>query len=467
MREGLIKNLQNDSVWFEQMVLARFFFDPIYTNQYMGIFCVTHDEQKKAEPCNDFSTPQLMGLYHAIKLYLQISGPCGGRVSPELFQRCLQLTVEQSLFVSASDIPELACYLDSILGADWKPTVQLLNDYTQEWLKIRRTSLLLHKYKTEQWQPDELRTRIGSEVSRIEESGGSKDTMFAFGHGIDNPEVEVPRLLTRIAGLDRALGGGPGYGEGFLFIAGTGVGKTVLATQLAMNFSVHGRKKGLMVTTEEKHRALEKRIVANYCQIPYTMLLKDNFRIDSLSPTHQEAYAKLRAEMKDRLIIYEWPKGVGRSVQNGLSDDLKRAADKMGGIDYMVLDWIGGAISEGESDPGVVRMLYQNGGDTMAELADTQKIVTISFAQAHIDRCYNKLMVDSRALAECKQLGRNMTGIVGVSGMVNPQEEMMNGRPNYSDDQALYISKARKGEGGLVRVKRQMNLQRFLDMSQL
>jgi hypothetical protein len=98
----------------------------------------------------------------------------------------------------------------------------------------------------------------------------------------------------------------------------------------------------------------------------------------------------------------------------------------------------------------------------MSDAARDFNIVTFTFAQAHVDRAYRRVAVDSTCLAECKQLGVNMTGILGLTGLLEDHNGGDDdGKPLFAQNQWMYISKARKSAGNKVPFKREFNYQRM------
>lgn len=453
-----------DTTWLEQLVIARTAFDPQFGGAMLNLLGFTCEENGKPEECNDFSSHTLNAAFQGLRLYLGQAGYQPSGLNSEFYQRCLQYLADQGRTIRMEEVPSVYQTMGGILSQDWRGASPLIDAYTPEWLKKKRTGWITNQYQLENKPAEWLNQRLNFEARKIDKiiKGNAGQTMFGFGQGIDNPEPDVPRIVTRLQHLNRITGGGYGKGEGTLVIAASGVGKTAKTVQTAVDFVTLSRQKGLIVSTEEKHYRIERRIISNYCKIPIG-LIKDGFNPAKLGQEQLRSYEQMRQVITpNNLQIYNWPKD-GRSVVQGLEEDLKRAGDLMGGIDFIILDWLGGALGAMETDERKIRLAYQNAADTMARLADQYKIVTISFAQAHPDRGVNKMLVDARALAECKQLHREMTTVIGISGMYNDAATTDPNASLYQTEQCLFISKARYGEGGVVRVKRKMEFQAFLD----
>lgn len=287
--------------------------------------------------------------------------------------------------------------------------------------------------------------------------------MFGFGHGIDTIRVDVPRTRISLHNVTTRLGGGFGKGESYLFFGPNGAGKTVVTCQLAAEFALHGLK-GLVISTEQPHFELEPRIVSNICGVPFN-LIKDGVNATSVAGFSAEQRAKYR-ELRDKLteknlLFYDWPKGSRRSVTAGMEEDLMRAADKLGGLDFFILDWLGSALGEASSEPGALRLMIKNGADTTAIFASSDKLNCIGIvnAQATASLSVNKPRLDQTCLGECKSASDNMTGLIGLTLMYdknNPED------PTAVDPvQAWSIPKTRKGTPGNAKVRRDFAYQRY------
>jgi hypothetical protein len=149
-----------------------------------------------------------------------------------------------------------------------------------------------------------------------------------------------------------------------------------------------------------------------------------------------------------------------------MEDIVKALQDQMGGLDLLVLDWLGGALGRKyASDPAMLRLQLQEAADFMAQAAEKYNMVTVDFAQAHVSLAYDRLRVDQSCLAECKMLGREKTGVLGITGFrQNPNDESSFDKPIFQNEQYFYVSKARKSEGFPIKVRRDFKFQRFQSM---
>ncbi len=290
---------------------------------------------------------------------------------------------------------------------------------------------------------------------------GKSLKMYGFGHGIDTGELHVERLKTSFMPLDISLGGGFGKGEGVLFIAGQGVGKTVAATQLSTGMALAGHK-GVLISTEQTHDQLEPRIVSMRANVPFNNI-KDKFDERLLLPDQMERYQQLRKDLNaTNYNILDWTSDRERDIFSVMDQLVCEAGEAMGRVDFMYLDWLGSAIGrQFANDPAMLRFIYKNAADAAVQLAVKYNMAVVVFAQAHPEKSYNRVRVDATCLSECKTLGENMTNVIGITGMMPKEADENDGAPLFEDDQWFYISKARKSAGAKAPMRRDFGFQRF------
>lgn len=463
--------LFGNSEWFEELLLARMLCDRAFASKVVHVLNVGPTLDIKArrksefEPRHDFSSDVRSALYFSLRSYFEIYGfGTDLVVDINFIGRLLTEMADQGKLISLSEIPEAMHYFYFKIGQmDWQTSASLVDKGIYPWLERKRTAYIINQWRNSAGQDMQaVDVCVGEEKRFLRAVGNDRSRLARFSADLFLTAHDVPRISTGLKNLDARLGGGVTRGEGVLVIGSTGSGKTVIGTQTAQFWVTKENLKGLYCTTEQRHEALARRIVSNYCNVSISQTV-NGFKAGSFGHKEQDKLDDLMLRMDSNMRWFDWPKGEKLSVKAGLDDYFKQAQDELGGLDFAILDWLGGAIGSDETDPDVVRRMLQIGADEMAQKAEDFNMVTMSFAQAHVDRGVNKLFVDSRSLADCKQLGRNMTSIWGLSAMLAEQNDMMDGKANYTDEQVIYVSKSRKGEGGLARVKRQMLYQRLVD----
>ncbi len=290
-----------------------------------------------------------------------------------------------------------------------------------------------------------------------------KFAINGFGYGCDQIEMQIERLPIGFPALQRTFGGGFGRKESYLVIAVQGAGKTVFATQMTSLMAMNGAKVGL-ISTEHGEVQLEPRIVSSHTLIPFDMI-KDGVQnaLSRFTAEQMERYQQLRRDLNTKNFnILHWKE---RDTRLGAALDqvIRQFQDIMGGLDVLALDWIGRTLGKNHgNDPARLRLMMKEVADVMCDMADKHNIVTIDFAQAHVSLGYDKMHIDQTCLSECKNLGENKTGVLGITAFRNQEsKEAMSEAPAFEVGQFFYVSKSRKGEGLKVPVRRDFKHQRF------
>jgi len=416
-------------------------------------------DQKKSCHSSDspFRNPLAQAVYDAIAGYfacMEVAVP--PPMSPAFGGVLLQSMVEE-MVLAQDEVADATAVLEEILAIPIHEARPVACEGFVYWFKKKGFEKITTQTHRAGWDPDVVLAELQAQSDPLTGCAGT-NRCRGFGIALEEKVEPVERLPSGLHGLDKALGGGFGKGEFSVVLAGTGVGKSQFACQVAATFAQTGRR-GLLISTEEDARALETRIVSNFANIPFAQI-KDGFSAERLMAPEAERYRKLRERLGDRLFITEWLTDRGSSIRSDLEREIKRAAP----VDFVVLDWIGGALgSTKTTDPHELRLTYQNAADHLASLASKHRIAVIAMAQANPLQSRNKPKVDSTMLSECKTMGRQASNIIGISGLLTSEDD--GPADLYRDFQYLYVSKARKASGGLVQVKREFAFQRLRDAS--
>jgi len=358
--------------------------------------------------------------------------------------------------VSFDDVEQAVDALVALRGMNHVQNLSLVALGFEYWLKKQKVyKALRDKTSMTGWSPEDVLAHAAGEMRAVSASG--RKTLYGLREVLDEEEVIVDRKSSGIADLDGILGGGIGKKEHILFIAPTGAGKTVMACQLANALSLQGDK-GLLVTTEQPRNELVERMVSANCDAQFSRIMQQGWR--NLSKTEYELYEEWSRETDGRLFILEWMADRSRSVVEYMDSVIIEAKASIGGLDYLILDWIGGALGALVANQDKeIRRLYQNTADKMADIARDHDLRCISFAQAHPVYAANKKKVDQSTLQECKTMGNNATVILGITALLD--ESAGDDEVVYSDNQFLYCSKGRKAKNRHVRLRRDFAYQRF------
>lgn len=448
--------INSDINHFECMVLQRLAYDQEFFSKTLELL----KTDPFGEEVENFSKDENNAAFAVIAQLAPILQPAP-TYNEALVTSAFVAVANQGKYLSPGDAPSWAGWLIQVLQMDYTVTCAMTEIGFEHWMTNKWHKLIMDKSKMENWPMDQMSEALNKCRERLSVLSGEAAVMYSSsdirkGKKDDN----VERFPTRIKDFNAKVGGGPGRREGWLWIGARGAGKTVAGGNLAVDFIKDGRY-GLIITTELPAEEFYYRLWSDMAHIPIT-LLQDGVKDHMLGPEQIKSLDEADELLTKNLRIYEWPRGSERSIITGLEADIARAERALGHkLDFLILDWIGGALGAQEMDPAKIRLLYQYAADQMGFLAKSHDAVTVSLAQAHVERGLNKAWVDDRALAECKQMGREMVGVVGITGMLSSEEDMAEGKSNFMNEQAWCIAKARKGSGGKSVVKRDFLFQRF------
>ncbi len=455
--------IDSQADWFEAQVLAACCRSAKFYDRFKDIICVS-DNPREVE--NDFSYPCDNIIYKIIGSYrASMAGHAGmDAVHPDFMHVSLR-AMAQSGDMLPEQVEQAVQRVQFLATQPCESVLPILEQGVGYWVSKNRARKAAAQAAADlRWTPDELLQKI-SRIARVGHAAAGENYEHLFGDGWERGEPVVERISSGIARLDRVMGGGFGMKEMTLMIGSTGAGKTVFACQLASTFARNGSP-GILATTEETHVQLEPRIVSNVCQIPFDQI-KDGIQLDKLSREKADLVRDLRVQIGKKLVILDWINDRSKTVTEDLANEVQKFRETYGcPARWMIFDWLGGALGHLENkDLAVMRLIMARTADKLADIAYQENMVVIALAQGNILQCRNNMRVDSACLAENKSLGRKATTILGISQLQEQVDAMSNGEPPFARKQFIYVSKARKGVGGLIPIHRAFEFQRFENVS--
>jgi hypothetical protein len=305
---------------------------------------------------------------------------------------------------------------------------------------------------------------VNSDV-RVGEEAVSK-SVFNFDEIPLSTKDSLERLSSGMPLLDRALGGGFRKSCAYLFLAFTGVGKTTFGIQMASTFSIPQDKKGLFFTTEENATGIKQRIISHCCRLPWEDLTTrpDLFRLENLDPKKREAYKEMAAQLSKNLQIIDW------SNEENVSLSIEETVDNFTACkgqppDYIILDWLGGALDHLSRDTKVrgddVRHVYDAAAEEIRKCCIKHNLAGIYMAQTN-RKGSDKMLVSVDDMGESFGPSKGTAAVIGMSAIRNREIDESGATATlYNENQVLYVSKARYGRGGAVPFKRNFGYQRL------
>lgn len=462
--------MESDPELYEQYLLAALDKDEDLWNNISRLLCWDHI---RGFFVNEFDSPLHYAIYMAIRGWRQLQSECGiSTFTPMtevgIFLQLQFLSQQANPIIDEENIENAKqIYLAIRESITREEAISMVAPTWRTWLNKKKLMAKLTDIRRSggvdlDKQLEELiRTK-----DLVQSTGQTDDTCAEFGDGIDMGEKFVERipLGPNFKQLNTCLGGGLGKTEHIMFVAPTGAGKTVLACQLAADAASAG-KQVLLISTEQHSRELEPRIISAYgtqghVLLPFDLIKDGGDYRKILSENQYNAYLAVRKSLRGKLHFENWL-GSGLSVTDNLENVVKQRIQKYGHLDVLILDWIGGALVAGISDPGVKRQMYLDAAYTMKVIAERYNIACVSMAQATAD-AVGVARVTEKYLAESKTMHREAVAGFGISAMrVNGTEEEA---ASYSDEQCVFCFKSRKAVGKFFKIKRNFGFQRFENM---
>lgn len=454
--------IDKEPLWFERQMLIRMTLDPAFSAQVAGLLFTDN----LGHEARSFQLPMHVGLARTILLYHSHRAPVNP-LALDFMQTCMT-QVANAGYLDSSNLPEVWKDFTHMLQegfSAWSLTVSHSNLGCSYWLKQLRQHSIYAKSKQGKWKSEDLQRALYTENAFIDKSlQKTQPLSIGLWEAYSNPLPDVVRVKTSITGLNSRLNGGFGRSEASLLIAASGVGKSAVATQFASEWSIQGCK-GVYVSTEPTQPAqkLMLRIFSQNCRIPYAQIV-NGINYATLTPPQQEAMSHLTRVLNDSNIRFvHWFNRPDIGNIGVLRDAILREAEVMGGLDYVVLDWIGGAVpEEAKTDPAKLRLVFKHTGDMVANLVSDLNAIGLATVQGHEKTAKNNARVAAGHVGECLNLHQNFTSVLGLSGIQDKAEEEQD-QGTYAREQFLYVSKARNSLGGLVAVTRAFEFQKLVD----
>lgn len=462
--------METSSELYERYLLAALDKDEDLWNAASRFICWNNERRFFV---NDFEYALHYPIYMAMRGWRQLQSECGMNNFSSLSEMAMDLqfqhlSAQLNPIIDARNIEEAKrLYLSIQQSISREDALSVVLPTWKTWINRRKLqSAFLDLTRSGFSDADSVIRSANQLRDEILQAGQEEDTCAEFGDGIDQGEQFVERIPLghNFSQLNTCLGGGLGKTEHIMFVAPTGAGKTVLACQLAADAASTG-KQVVLISTEQHSRELEPRIISalgssNGVKIPFDLIKDGGNYTTILSENQYKAYKRVRETLRGKLHFENWL-GSGMSVIDNLEAIVRKREQQYGTIDVLILDWIGGALVSGVSDPGIKRQCYLDAAYTMKEIAVSHNIACVSFAQATAD-AVGKSKVTEKYLAEAKTMHREAVAAFGISAMrITDSEE---DSASYADTQYVYCFKSRKAIGRFFQVKRNFALQRFENM---
>lgn len=340
------------------------------------------------------------------------------------------------------------------------------------WLQRRKLETGVTKISLDDssGSPSAQLNRLQGQLDAI----GSADDEDEFHTIGDNGNVQIVERMpvgAPFLKFDISLGGGLGKKEHIIVCAPTGQGKTIFACQLAATAAAK-LKQVLFISTEQDHVETEPRFISccskwdGLAPIKYE-LIKDGVddALDTskkLTDAQRETVVKIRGRLAPYLHMVNW-QGGEKTVYD-IPMLVRRAKNRFGNIDIVILDWIGAALEDSSNRNKEKRELYQEAAVVMKNVAFNENVATVSMAQTTRDSIGVKMINESH-LAECKSLHWQATAAYGISALrkrlTDADLDNSDGQAVFETRQYMHAFKSRKSRGIVFPIERDFDYQRF------
>jgi replicative DNA helicase len=461
--------LSNNKEVFEKMVVAAAYASPEHLRKMDAHLCRETNRKGASIWVDEFSKPPLFALYRAIAEHAQLirkSDVQDRRISPQQMHSFITAYASIAECISLPEVDQAMTFMrDEVAPLAVPQNFAFVDTVYAHWLIDQKQMRIMRDHARGRRDDDsrDLDERL-RDVKRGLSSSTNKFKIHSFADCMIATEDNIERIRTGIYPLDSATGGGVALKEATLIIGPPGGGKTVLTCQLASNMAIAGIPT-LLISTEESGDRLYPRIVSNHCNVPIG-LIKDGVKAESLQPEQREKFNQLCGRLTpDVFRIVNWDDHA-KDIESNFEALYEQAAKAMGRPPRAVfLDWLGGALGRNTTnDASAFRMILKRGACTMAAIAKQYNIHTITFAQASLNQCINKVRVDATMLSENKTLHEDMTNVWGLTVMLDPDANADTGAegPVFKPEQYIYVSKSRRGVNKKIPVRTDFGYQRFV-----
>lgn len=337
-----------------------------------------------------------------------------------------------------------------------------------DWLGTRRVIREAQNTPMESLVAIEWVADLNEQIIRL--PGKRQEELQEIGllDALSLPDEKFNCVPTGYHVIDSILGGGFPKGFAALGAAPQGGGKTVSACMLSSGMSFSGAY-GTLLSTERSvgFKQLAQRILASM-GILYTTVKGSNFQEILQNPQYADIIRQIQ-ELHTKLRLRAWPKGQsGKRFKDILRSEIETSLEKFDGkLDYLMLDWIGAALTEDiMDDMDKQRLLFKFAGEACADLSAEYNVALIAWAQIKLDNVKSKKVIRMADLAECKTIAEQMPTFFGIScrSSVNEKEMEKDGlkeREAYDKKQYWTFDKLRTSEAKIIEVYREFEYQRW------
>lgn len=439
---------------------------------------------------DDFNKPEYNAIFKAMRIFNTLkeegyAGPFAPTV--EAMKGILELQADGGNVCTMDEVPAILevysiLYDSGDTAKSWLGTAKSVFPH---WLSISRAGYVANGATDATL--DELVDAAEKQSDAVATT--QDEDIILYGTQVRAPKPKNSVSLSGFPLLSSKLGNFR-YGNGYLFQAPSGGGKTVMACQLVHEFVSQGLK-GVLITTEQGFDELEPRFISLACTINIKHAGLEQgvdielLRTDKHDPSIFTRYNEWEQLAKEMFVVYPWGSDNSQSIHTDLEATIRKVTKLLGQPpQFVILDWIGGALGA-DVAPEFMRVAYQKAANAFAASAKKHKYIGCAMAQTVGNKHLMKL--DASTLAECKTMHTKFCSLIGITAIetldrtgeesTDPNNNKKGKHPPaqlpetvklvkdlYREEQFFDISKARFGKPGRIAIKREFEYQRFREL---
>ncbi|BCK59805.1 helicase/primase [Staphylococcus phage vB_SauH_DELF3] len=349
-------------------------------------------------------------------------------IADKMSNESLAIKVEQLMGSEGQDdekVTQTSKYLDIVYTRDRNNADDSVRDIVEKYIKTVMSKEVLVKFIAENKQEDsDNLPELVEKLKQIEVSAinGTDGEFIDFFEGIDKKRellshLDINKYSTRFHSIGQQIEGGIGRGEVGLFIAPTGRGKSLMASNLGKNYVKQGFDV-LYIALEEKIDRMVLRAEQQMVGVQKNQLLNGDLSLNTDAYNKiQEHYKKNRQLLGNFYTVKHMPGEVNANQLEQIIVNTTVREDTnidFVGIDYPELIRRPYLKYKSESDAGGRRF------EDIRKLSQEYNFVGWTLAQT-IRTAYGSEIITS----EHVEGSRKIVNVVGLANAVNQKDEAL------------------------------------------
>ena len=351
----------------------------------------------------------------------------------------------------------------------------LVNNCFDYWLETKRAKQIASDLLKEPTSIQDLIERAKKESDKIikGKSNDSKD-ILSIMESYNDPTNEDKWERIPIASLPKlteAMGGGVKKQETMLVIAPPAGGKTTISCQIAVSMA-EANNKVVYITTEQPGAELLPKMISCGAMIPYNKIV-DGIKAKDLDESNPNSILSKQEikrikefipRIQNNFWFEDWCSSGGK-LKTHLNNTIEQHIKEHGGIDCVIIDWIGGGVLVEGGKGDLKRHFLDECCRLIKDAAIKYNVAIVACSQASQAKSEDVAFITAAEISESTMLHTYFTWALGISALgVNKKKQKMqlNGEiDNKKTVQYFNLFKTRKSKGIAYPVHTHFDYSRF------